>query len=255
MRKILMSLMCVYILTINVSADAMRIEAGVGAWIQTPSGELSYSDNSGNSGLDKSQETQEVEAYVWALIKHPVPILPNFRLEYVNVENIGLATGTFKNFTVPMASKTIITMTQFDIIPYYNILDNTGWITLDIGLDIKVVDASYEAVNVNVLGVAVPTNYSESALVAFPLLYARGRVEIPSTNLAIESDIKYVRYSGATVYDFRAKVDYILDIDSPVKPGIEIGYRLQKMQYDDSLEDAKVDLDFSGVYAGIVFCY
>jgi outer membrane protein len=251
MKKILTVLSCATILVTTASADFTRVEMGIGAWAQKPSGKLSYT-NSGATANDESRESQETQAYVWGLIKHPIPVLPNIRLEYTNVENTGLASGTFKEFTAPANTHTTLTMKQYDVIPYYNILDNTTWITLDLGLDLKVIDAKYEADGVTVSGVP-NTNYSDSATVVIPLLYVRARAEIPSTNIGLEGDVKYISYNSNTVYDVRAKVDYTLDIFPVVQPAIELGYRMQKIKIDDdSVGNLNADLDFAGVYAGVM---
>ncbi|WP_324171901.1 TIGR04219 family outer membrane beta-barrel protein [Sulfurimonas sp.] len=250
MKKILTTLVCAAFLSSSISADIIKVELGVGAWAQASSGELSYAD-AGIKATDTSKEDSKTQAYLWVLLKHPVPILPNLRLEYVNLNNNGLATGSFKNFTAPTNSKTTLSVTEFDIIPYYNILDNTAWITLDVGLDLKVADIKYEADAVVVD--VVTTDYSDSVAVVIPLLYLRARVEIPKTNIGLESDVKYISYSGNTIYDARAKIDYTFDIKLPIKPAIELGYRVQKIKLeDDSAGNAKVDLNFAGVYAGLM---
>lgn len=256
MKKILTALACTTILTIGASADSMRIEGGAGAWMQTPNGEMSYSAFGAVSGVDSSTKKDETTPYVWALIKHPIPIIPNFRLEYVDVTNIGTATGRFKNFTIPVTSKTTLNLTQYDVIPYYNLLDNLAWTTLDLGIDLKVIDASYVAEGVNVPFVGGLTNYEDAESIMLPMLYVRARVEIPSTDIGIETDVKYVTYGENTVYDIRVKVDYTFDIDFLLDPAIEVGYRTQKFKLDDdSIADVKIDLDFSGVYAGIFIRY
>ncbi|MDA3909596.1 MAG: TIGR04219 family outer membrane beta-barrel protein [Sulfurimonas sp.] len=250
MRKILTALTCAGLMATVASADVARVEMGVGAWAQTPSGKISYTEN-GGTGSDISKESKETQPYVWALLKHPVPVVPNLRLEYTSIESTGAATGTFKEFTVS-GGKTSLKMTQFDVIPYYNILDNTAWITLDLGLDFKVTELKYEANGVVIPGV-IDTTYSDSTTVVIPLVYVRGRVEIPSTNIGIEADVKYVSYNSNTIYDARAKVDYTLDFIPVIQPAIEVGYRIQKIKLDDSSAgDAKVDLDFSGIYAGLM---
>jgi outer membrane protein len=247
MKKVFYSLACSALLASGVMADMTRVEMGVGAWMQTPKGDASYTDG-GADGSYTSSEKDRTETYVWALIKHPVPVLPNLRLEYVSIEDSGVASGTFKDFDIGAATTTLsYDMKQYDIIPYYNILDNTAWITLDLGLDIKIVDASYTAAP------SAPfTGYSDSVTFAVPLLYVRTRVEIPSTNIGLEADVKYVTTGDSTVYDVRAKVDYTLDFVPVIQPALEVGYRVQKIDIDESGVDAKLDIDFSGIYAGLM---
>jgi outer membrane protein len=247
MKKVFYSLTCGALLASSVMADFTKVEMGVGAWMQTPKGDASYTDG-GADGSYTSSEKDSTETYVWALIKHPVPVLPNLRLEYVTLEDSGIASGTFKDFDITAASTTLsYDMKQYDIIPYYNILDNTAWITLDLGLDIKIIDASYTA------AASAPfTGYSDSVTFAVPLLYVRTRVEIPSTNIGLEADVKYVTTGDSTVYDVRAKVDYTLDFVPVIQPALEVGYRVQKIDIDESGVDAKLDIDFSGIYAGLM---
>lgn len=247
MKKVLYTLTCGAILASSAMADITRVEMGVGAWMQESKGSVSYTDG-GADGSYVSSEKDSTEPYVWALIKHPVPILPNLRLEYVSLKDSGVASGQFKDFDITSASTTLsYDVKQYDIIPYYNILDNTAWITLDLGLDIKIVDASYTA------AASAPfAGYSDSVTFALPLLYARARVEIPSTDIGLEADIKYITTGDSTVYDARAKVDYTLDFVPVIQPALEVGYRAQKIDIDESGVDAKLDIEFSGFYAGLM---
>lgn len=247
MKKILSTVACGAIFASAAMADFARVEMGAGAWMQTPKGGASYTDG-GADGSYTSGEKDSTEPYIWMLIKHPVPVLPNLRVEYVSIEDSGVASGEFKDFDIGAATTTLsYDMKQYDIIPYYNILDNTAWITLDLGLDIKIVDMSYTAAP------SLPfTGYSDSVTFALPLLYARGRVEIPSTDIGLEADVKYITTGDSTVYDVRAKVDYTLDIFPVVQPALEVGYRVQKLDIDESSADAKLDIDFSGFYAGLM---
>ncbi|OHE06768.1 MAG: hypothetical protein A2513_00250 [Sulfurimonas sp. RIFOXYD12_FULL_33_39] len=247
MKKILYSLTCMSLLASCAMADFTRVEVGTGAWMQTPNGSATYTE-SGANGSYVSAKKDNTKPYIWAIIKHPLPALPNLRLEYVSIEDDGTATGRFKDFDIGAVTTSLsYDMKQYDIIPYYNILDNTGWITFDLGLDIKIVDASYTAAPL------VPfTGYSDSAVFPIPLLYARARVEIPSTEIGVEADIKYITTGDSTVYDVRAKVDYTFDFVSVVKPALEVGYRVQKLDIDESSVDAKLDIDFSGFYAGLM---
>jgi len=249
MKKVLTSLVCGLILASTASADFARVEMGGGAWMQAPNGDLSYTAGL-TSGSDKSAENEEVTPYVWLLIKHPIPLVPNLRVEYVALANEGTAIGTFEDFTAS-GGKTSLDMTQFDIIPYYNLLDNTAWITLDVGIDLKIINLDYQAEGVTI-GALSDTSYSEVSSVVVPLGYVRARVQIPTTNIGLESDVKYISNGSSTVYDARAKVDYTFDITPLVQPALEIGYRVQKIDIDEEDVSGKMDLEFAGIYAGLM---
>lgn len=247
MKKTLISLATVCAMATTLSADFTRIEMGVGAWKQKSSSILSYSKNGGNGFYD-SNEKSDTTPYVWMLVKHPIPILPNLRLEYTKVQDKGKASGSFKDFNIGNQKTDLnYELKQYDIIPYYNILDNTAGFTLDLGLDIKIIDFSYDAKAAQNFD-----GYKDSKTVAIPLAYARARFDIPTTNIGLETDIKYITTGDSTVYDARAKVDYTLDFFPVIKPALEIGYRTQKYKIDESSVDFKTDIKFSGFYSGVV---
>ena len=255
MKKILAILAIGAMLATTASADLGRVEMGVGIWQQTPNGASHIEDSSGLLDLKgdySSDEKDSSEAYLWMLIKHPLPILPNIRLEYVSIADEGNTEGEVGDaISVTGDGFTTINMTQYDIIPYYNILDNTGWITVDLGLDIKIIDTTGDVVVVD--GGAYPStteSFSDNTVV--PLLYLRTRVEIPATNIGLEADVKYITDGDSTVYDIRAKVDYTLDFIPVIQPALELGYRIQKFDLEDSDTNNKTDLEFSGVYAGLM---
>ena len=230
-------------------ADMARFEVGGGVWQQKPSGTITYTDGSA-TGTYTSSEKEDNGAYAWMLIKHPIPIIPNLRLEYADIKDEGTVKGTFKDFSTT-SSPARFEMKQYDVIPYYNLLDNTMWTTLDLGIDVKVIEATYEADNVTVGSTPTP-KYTDTDTVYIPLVYARARVEIPATNIGLEADGKYITYDGSTVYDFRAKVDYTFDFVPVVQPAIEVGYRVQKFDVKSDDDKTKLNMDFSGIYAGLM---
>ncbi len=249
MKFFLTTLTCIAILTSTANADFVKVETGAGAWMQTPSGEITYTDG-GATGRDTSLEEDETQGYVWLLVKHPVPIIPNLKLEYVGVKSNGVVSGEFKNFEISAGDTTTTSLeiTEYDIIPYYNIFDNTFWLTIDLGIDIKVMDISY---SVDALPISLPNGYSETTSFILPLMYVRSRVEIPFTEIGFEADVKYFSYNSNTMYDVRAKVDYTFDSFMIIQPALEVGYRVQKIQTDEA-QDAKIDIEFAGVYVGMM---
>lgn len=245
MKKLLTTLAMAITFASVASADFARIEMGAGAWMQTPSGDVTYTSTL--SGFaDASKESSQTQGYAWLLVKHPIPVIPNIRLEYVNALNEGTYVTTTPIGSLSSGISTELEMTQIDVIPYYNILDNTAWITLDLGLDLKLIDIAYSAGGVDIIDAL----NVDIASVVMPLGYVRARVQAPATNIGFEADIKYITFDSNTVSDIRVKVDYTLDMIPVIQPAIEIGYRMQKFDLEES--NFKVDTEFSGVYAGVM---
>ncbi len=231
-------------------ADFLRIEAGAGIWQSEPSGTITYKVSGNSDTLSASDQLgyqEENISYLWLNVKHPIPLLPNVRLEYVTPNFEGNTKKGFTwagdNYTINTNSK--LELQQTDIVLYYNLLDNTFWATLDLGLDLKLIDYSYELRNAS-------NAYSDSGNLPIPMLYARTRAQIPMTGIGLEADIKFIGYGDTQLYDFRAKVDYTFDFVPVIQPAIELGYRTQKFKIDEDGEDTKVDFEFSGIYGGVM---
>jgi outer membrane protein len=251
MKKLISTIALGSLLATAASADFARVEAGAGAWGYTPSGSFDYTDNDGTL-KNTSNETAQTSGYLWILVKHPIPLLPNIRLEYASMHDEGKATGSYDGITAPTDRDTILDITEYDVIPYYNLLDNTFWTTIDAGLDIKIVQTDYTVKDVT-LNTSVPPSiedYNTKDTLIIPLAYLRGRVEIPFTGIGIEADGKYISYNGNTVYDVRAKVDYTLDFIPIIQPGIELGYRAQHVDVESDDKTLQANMDFKGVYFG-----
>jgi len=260
MKKLLMTGALGALLATTASADFTRVELGGGMWKQTPNGYATRADGGGALSLNGTYTSAKKEAtdtYAWLLIKHPLPIIPNLRLEYVTISDEGNTYGKIGGlgFDIPAsaAAPTTFDITQYDVIPYYNILDNTFWITLDLGLDIKVIESDVHVgtttYSIGNVSTTFP-GYTSTDTTAIPLLYARTRVEIPATNIGLEADVKAITDGTNTMYDVRAKVDYTLGFIPVVQPAVEVGYRMQKLKVDDG--STQIDLDYSGVYAGLM---
>ena len=256
MKKIVSSVVLgTSLLSTVASADLTRVEAGVGAWAQTPSGYATRTDSDGALNLNgtyTSAEKENTGAYAWIFVKHPLPIIPNIRLEYVSFSDKGTTKGKVNGAALPVGgAPTTVDITQYDVIPYYNILDNTFWMTIDLGLDIKVIQSDATVAAVTIAGSKVYDGDSSSDTTVVPLVYLRDRVQIPTTNIGIEADAKAITDGTNTMYDIRAKVDYTLDFVPVVQPAIEVGYRMQKLKVDDG-DKSQIDLQYSGLYMGIM---
>lgn len=242
--------------TSALNADFLRVEAGAGMWLADPSGDISLKDNSINL-VDTLGYSTSSSTYAWILFKHFVPVIPNARLEYVALSYDGkIATGipAWNNSPVPDKVSNSLSLNEYDAILYYNILDNTFWTTVDFGLDVKMIDASFQIDPLTIVGQEAYAGYkTPSAMIPLPLGYARARVEVPFTGLGVEAIGEYLSLGESKVMDVRAKVDYTLGITPLIQPGIELGYRMQKFDVDATNIKSSMpvlNLEFSGFYAG-----
>ena len=249
------------LLSTLLTADLITIEAGAGSWSQTPLGFMEYKDtDKDNSGRDTSNENEFTNMYVWGYIEHFLPYIPNFRVEYSSLESDGQGSGTLSGFEIPIGSNfpTTLTFDQLEVIPYYNLLDDTFWITLDMGIAIKFVD--YQAtgrLEANVGGLIQLGDeiYNEAGNFIAPLPYIKIRGQIPFTTIGLETTIKYGAIDNSSFIDTMIKIDYVIDFLPIIHPGIELGYKYVDIDAEvvDGDTTSTIKLEFSGLFGGLMF--
>lgn len=253
MKKLFSIAATTALLATAANADIMRVEGAVGVWQSDPTGTVKYGAYPEFDVVDNAGFSASTNAYAWVYLKHPVPVLPNLRLEYANpnfsdTTKLNLSYGGY-DFSAGASNE--LTLTQYDAVLYYNILDNTFWTTIDLGLDVKFIDGNYNISGQTGSG-AVTVN--EDFDMVMPMAYLRGRVQLPVTNIGIEAIVRGMAYSSNNVVDAEIKIDYTMDFVPVIQPGLEIGYRHQQIKLDGGSIgiDANLDTTFSGVYGGIM---
>ena len=245
MKKLLVAMI---LLASVIQADLIRVQAGAGVWAPTPSGNAQYGgsesfDLDKDYGIDGSEST----GYFWAFVKHPIPVIPNLRLERTSFTTEGKSKSTinFDGTSYSATAETELVLNQTDAILYYNILDNTFWMTVDVGLNLKIIDGGLT------LKSAIAGEKEASVNTTIPMGYLRGRIQIPATGLAFEADTKYIAYDGSTFSDSRAKIDWDFFSIPFFSMALEAGYRAQKLTIDTSSIDLEADIDISGAFLGL----
>ncbi len=252
MNKVLSGLLLAGLVGTASQADVLRVEMGGGIWENELSGSITSGTPAVNINTDILGYDKEKKGYAWLNIKHPIPVLPNLRLEYAAVDYSGASTTTFTydGNTYAANSTSDLTLDQFDIIMYYNLLDNTAWTTLDVGIDVKVIQSELNAAD----EAGLVVNVHEKETLPVPMAYGRLRFEIPGVDIGLEGNMKYSAYKSSKIMDYAVKVDYTLVDILPVDVGLEVGYRFQQLDIDgeDFSIDTTADIEVDGIFAGAV---
>jgi len=221
-------------------ADVVGIYGGVGYWRANFSGDVisnvDVEDELGISG-DNSLD-------LWVGIEHPIPLLPNIRLERTPLKDSG--SGTVKRdfdyqgqtFTVNEQVTTDVDLTHTDATFYYEILD-TG-MDLDVGLTGRW------------FGGEVQVNDAREDLnILLPMLYVRGKFYLPFSGLYIGAKANGISYKSSRATDFALKLGW--ETDSFIFPefGVEGGYRRFNIRADEDDADIDVDVDMDGVFVNL----
>ncbi|MGB3751622.1 MAG: TIGR04219 family outer membrane beta-barrel protein [Arcobacteraceae bacterium] len=247
MKKIILSSIVAISLATSIHADFIGAEAGYAIWNSSLSGDIQKGNGTLDFENDLGYGSSETNSFMWAYIDHPLPLLPNFKIQKTNYSDD--ASGrlnknvTFdnQNFTMNENVSSSITLDQVDFIPYWRILDN--WVNLDIGLNIKMIDGN---IKVSSKDAVKPTDSDFNVIL--PMLYTKARFDLPLTGLSLEADASYVSYDGNKFSDLKAGIVY----ETTIGLGATVGYRQQKITLDD-IDDVYGDLTIKGAYAGIFY--
>jgi len=238
MKKILLASL---VATSFGMADFIGGEVDLGYYSHSPSGTAQYKGDVVDVEKDLHWENEQ-DMFVRAYFEHPIPIVPNIRLGYSKFshEGNGQASFIWNNFQMTdpnVYSK--IDLNIYDITLYYEFLDN--WISADAGLNIKYLDGTVDVKSTT-------DSSSNDIQVPIPMLYLKGKVDVPTTDLSFQLEGDYISYGGNMLYDFElgARYTFVAGL------GIEAGYKAMKIKIDD-IDDFSMDTDFNGVYGKVVW--
>lgn len=221
------------------NADVLGFAIGAGVWNETPEGGIrKITETTDVSVKDDLFWTEESQGYLFATLEHPVPILPNVRLNYVKLDHSGSGTTVFDfegiSFSGNVANE--FSIEQTDLLLYYEVLDNV--VSLDLGLNVRLLDIAYSIVDEN--------NNTTSGSVSAPVPMLYGLIGgTPWPGVLISAEGSFISYSGSTISDFNAKIAYTTNFFV----GFEAGYRTQTIELDD-VDDTTANLDFKGPFIG-----
>ncbi|MDP1783992.1 MAG: TIGR04219 family outer membrane beta-barrel protein [Sulfuricurvum sp.] len=187
----------------------------------TASGDFNYKTTSTHFN-DDSQSGYQVGLY----FEHPVPLIPNIRLDLTPEISFTGSNGG--------AGTNTVSINQSDITPYYEILDNV--VDLDVGVSFKVLDVNIEGTGIAAQGLSE----------VIPMGYVAAGIDIPGVPLTIAGDVKYVEYRGDSFTDARIKA--VLQIVAGLEA--QAGYRYESLKISDHF-DMRTDVEIKGPFIGL----
>lgn len=223
----------------------LGVYAGAGIWQADFSGKVGVSSAS-IEGLGFDDEDSNM---FYVALEHPVPLIPNIRLQYTDISSSSSATLSSNvvidqvSFTTGSSVATELELSHTDAILYYEILDN--WVNLDLGINVRRYDGSLE-----IRSGSLREDVSLDGVI--PMLYGKAQIDMPFTGWSAGLDASVVSYSGDSITDYAAKILYTSDALPLLDLGFELGYREMSLELDD-LDDLETDLTLDGPYAGVTF--
>lgn len=227
-----------------VSADVVGLGATVSYWDAQLSGKAVNKGDAVDVDNDLNL-SNDSNVNLTAYIEHPVPVLPNVRVNYTRIQQSGrgnVGVQGYENLVGNTQTQSDLDLKQLDLTLYYELLDN--WVNLDAGLTARRVDG--ELLVRDRSGLQPVSRTRVKGVV--PMVYVAARVDLPLTGLSVGADGNGIAYSGNSIYDFNAYGQYDL---SPLQ--LRVGYRQQAINYEDN--DNTLDIRLGGpfVSAGLTF--
>ena len=243
-------------------ADSIGGEISLGIYNHAPSGTTSYTlaGTPLNSAVDLEDDfgwSDDQDIILKAYFENPIPFFPNAKFAYSNLNQSG--TGTVDDFTWGSINgiggiDTSLELQMYDLTAYYELLDNV--VELDAGLTLRYINgdilvtptAGFTFGPMPSFSVALPSE-SINLDLWIPMLYGKARFHIPNTDISLQLEANAISYEETTFYDYELSARYTLSMGL----GLEAGYKSIHLDSEDLADGLMVDMDFSGVYAALVW--
>lgn len=196
-------------------ADVLGVTAEVGQF--SPDASFDGRIDSQTANVDFNGEDN---TYYGIAFEHPVPLIPNVRLQH----------STLEGYSNDVDMK--IDSTDYTL--YYEILDGLAWLDLDVGISIRDLD----------LDARVGTS-SDSESVVLPTGYLSAYFTIPTLPIQFGGEVKTISAGDSSITDTTFKIKY----QSPFVVGVEGGYRNANFDIDEGSIDS--ELEFDGFFVGV----
>ncbi len=230
----------------------LGLYVGADSWQAQTSGAISTNDSLQNYKFDDSSFTN-----FYAALEHPVPLVPNVKVKYNQLELDGSFSGAIKfgdtEFGLTPSGNTITAdLSHIDYVFYYEIFDNDLF-SIDLGVAGKQFDG-----DITMSGAPMVNGQLTDALmtetVAFsgivPVGYAAIEVVFPFTGLSAFAEGSMLAIDDNEVRDYQVGLAWEFIDNMAVDMALKVGYRSLIVELDD-FDDVYSDLEVDGFFAGV----
>lgn len=240
MRKLILAVGgTVLLATPLANADVVGVGANVSYWDSDLSGKVVNKGSAVDIENDLNLDSDS-NANFTAYLEHPVPVLPNVRVNYTSISQNGSGQvgpdGFDGIFSADVDSE--LDLDQLDATFYYEVLDN--WVNLDLGLTARKLDG--ELIVRDKAGLFPVSKTTVEGVI--PMGYAAARFDLPLTGVSVGGEGNLISFDGDSLHDFNVYGQYELSLLQ-----LRAGYRQMSIDYED--DDDKMDVELSGPFASV----
>ena len=225
------------------NADILGVGANVSYWDSDFSGEVVNKGSAVDIENDLNMDSDS-NANFTAYFEHPVPLLPNVRVNYTSISESGSGKIGPEGFDdiINADVNSDLDLDQLDATFYYEVLDN--WVNLDLGLTARKFDGEL-VVRDTAVGGRVSTTTVDAVV---PMGYLAARFDLPFTGVSVGADGNFVSYSGDSLHDVNVYGQFEIAMLQ-----LRAGYREMAIDYED--DDDQLDVELSGPFASVGFTF
>ncbi len=259
MKKTLVALgiSCASFLPFYAQADAIGLYVGGQVWESQADGRFGESSDM----VDFNLKNQTQSSFYLA-VEHPFPIIPNAKVAQTTLDTKGSTTLTndFEfgggEFDANTLATTNFDLSYTDYTLYYELFDN-GAFSFDFGLTARdfdgdvVVTGTTSSTDADGNPVTETITGQESVSDIVPMFYASTIIGLPMTGFNVFAEGNFLSFDDHIIYDYQIGVSYELVDNLAVDVNLTAGYKAVKLELED-LDDLYTDVDFDGVFAGVV---
>ena len=249
MKKAALAILVTGLLSSSAMADTIAgLYIGGSIWSNEASGTFGEKNNL----VDFNLEDKEQGSFFIAL-EHPLPFIPNLLIASTTLDTDGSTTLTEsfefdgETFDVNAPVESTFDISYVDYTLYYEVFDN-GLFSFDFGLTGRDFDGDVMVSSV-IEGSSTAATVSVGQVV--PMLYVSTIVGLPGTSLNLFANGNFLSFDGHTLYDYQVGISYELIDNLAVDVNLTAGYKAVKLELED-LNDLYTDVEFTGVFAGVV---
>ena len=230
--------------SISTQADILGIDAGAAVWLTSFSGEA----QDGNALIDVREDLGsdgESENVFYVGIEHPVPFVPNIRLQHTD---LSMSATTELNTTIDFDGTTFnvgetlnsdADFTHTDATFYWEVVDFIA--EVDVGITGRFF-SGFLQLDSDLTGVA-----REDFDDPIPMLYTKIGFNVPLTGFSAHVIANGIDIADVQLFDVTARVNY----EAVLGIGVEAGYRIMELDVED--DDILANLSTDGFYAGLSY--
>jgi len=252
------------------SADFLSVSAGAGYEQQDIDGYVKLGDtvnyfqnkaaqSDGNCQSGDFALKDEKNPYVWVKFIHPIPLIPNVKVQFTKYDTTGHSdyvagnVEIFGDVKIPAALTNVTTsqtINSYDLTFFYELKPIVADIEAGFGLDIwqgttKIVGDNAVCTGGSVRTLGSKTTVDQDWTVVLPYLY--GHVETMSIfGFSVLGDVKWAKLGDNHHYDYQGALKYTIDVPGPVNAFVKAGYRYKEAYGVDG--DNETLLKYKGLF-------